>query len=292
MLTRRYRAVLAIVLLLASAGGAVWYVLTHPGVFRRLADLPPLTLLVLIVLYIGFIGCIALILLGTVLMCRVRLSMREGALVTAYSSIINFFGPLQSGPAFRAIYLKKVHAIKLKDYGMATMLYYGIYGGVSVVLLFAVPLGAWMWALAAAGAVLLLIMAVSKHPLALRTRKAGRAGAGLLILATLLQISLQSTIYYVELKATGSPAGILQVLSYTGAANLALFVAITPGAIGIRESFLYLSQRLHGISTDTIVASNLVDRSAYITVLGALALIIASTHANRELRKYRADAKA
>jgi uncharacterized membrane protein YbhN (UPF0104 family) len=70
---------------------------------------------------------------------------------------------------------------------------------------------------------------------------------------------------------------------YTGAANLALFVSLTPGAIGFRESFLVFSQHLHHISNSTIVAANILDRAMYLVLLLILALIIFGTHARRQL---------
>ena len=102
-------------------------------------------------------------------------------------------------------------------------------------------------------------------------------------LATLLQVVLWVIIFYVELQ-TVSHVSLSQVLVYTGAANLALFVSLTPGAIGFRESFLLFSQRLHHIDTATIVAANTIDRAIYIVLLIILAIGIFATHANRRLK--------
>jgi len=74
------------------------------------------------------------------------------------------------------------------------------------------------------------------------------------------------------------------VVIYTGAANFALFVSITPGAIGFRESFLLFSQHLHHIDSSTIVAANLIDRSVYIVLLLLLAAGIFGTHAQRRFK--------
>ncbi|HEY5152784.1 MAG TPA: hypothetical protein VII55_02310, partial [Candidatus Saccharimonadales bacterium] len=75
-----------------------------------------------------------------------------------------------------------------------------------------------------------------------------------------------------------------QAIIYTGAANLALFVSLTPGAIGFRESFLVFSRHLHHISDNTIVAVNILDRSVYIVFLLILAVFIFGTHAQRSLK--------
>jgi uncharacterized membrane protein YbhN (UPF0104 family) len=74
------------------------------------------------------------------------------------------------------------------------------------------------------------------------------------------------------------------VLSYTGAANLALFVSLTPGAIGFRESFLYFSQSLHHITTAQILSANLIDRAVYVIFLLLLLLVVLIMHVGKRLR--------
>ena len=107
--------------------------------------------------------------------------------------------------------------------------------------------------------------------------------------ATALQVGLVAVIYYVELHNLDPSIGISRALIYTGAANLALFVSLTPGAIGFRESFLLFSQNLHHITTATIVAANILDRAIYITLLLLLAVFIFGSHANQRLRISRSD---
>jgi uncharacterized membrane protein YbhN (UPF0104 family) len=75
-----------------------------------------------------------------------------------------------------------------------------------------------------------------------------------------------------------------QAVIYSGAANLSLFVALTPGAIGFRESFLLFSRHLHHISNSSIVAANIIDRAMYIILLLILALFIFATHSQRRLK--------
>jgi uncharacterized membrane protein YbhN (UPF0104 family) len=88
----------------------------------------------------------------------------------------------------------------------------------------------------------------------------------------------------VELHAVGAHPSIGQVVSSTGAANLALFVSLTPGAIGFRESFLYFSQSLHHISTANILSANLIDRACYVIFLLLLLVVVVSLHAGKKLR--------
>ena len=97
-----------------------------------------------------------------------------------------------------------------------------------------------------------------------------------LIGATVMQTIIQIAIYSIELhNSNGSQhIGLNQVITYTGAANLALFVAITPGAIGIRESFLLSTERLHHISSNSIIVANIIDRSVYLIFLMALGVFL------------------
>jgi uncharacterized membrane protein YbhN (UPF0104 family) len=64
---------------------------------------------------------------------------------------------------------------------------------------------------------------------------------------------------------------------------MALFVSLTPGAIGIREAFLTFSQQLHHIDTSTIVAANIIDRAVYLVFLGVLFIFVFSLHARDKL---------
>ena len=94
-------------------------------------------------------------------------------------------------------------------------------------------------------------------------------------------------IYYVELTAVAPGVSVSQAVIYTGAANFALFVSLTPGAIGFRESFLLFTERLHGIDAGTIVAANTLDRAVYIVFLVVIAAAILLTHGHKSLTNLR-----
>jgi uncharacterized membrane protein YbhN (UPF0104 family) len=101
--------------------------------------------------------------------------------------------------------------------------------------------------------------------------------------AAALQLATQVLIYAVELHNVGAHASFGQVLSYSGVANLALFAALTPGSIGIREAFLLFSEQLHHIGSQTIVAANVVDRGVYLVFLGVLFVLVLALHAKKKL---------
>jgi uncharacterized membrane protein YbhN (UPF0104 family) len=109
----------------------------------------------------------------------------------------------------------------------------------------------------------------------------------LLCAAVLLQLFFTALIYHIELNSnTRSPVSFLQSMSYTGAANFSLFVALTPGAIGIREFFLVFSQKIHGIATAHIVSANVLDRGIYILFLAGSSLFLWATHAGQKFSAY------
>lgn len=277
-----WRPVAAIVILIATIAAFVFYFVTHPLVRQQLAQTRPLTLLIILLLYFASVGALSMINIGTLKLCRVSMSSAESLLLSSYSSIVNFFGPLQSGPAFRAVYLKKKHGLKLLNYTAATFVYYFIFGVINVLFLLS-GLFKWWLLLLAAGAVAFALI-LRKTKIGTRLSVLNLGGWYYLAVATFLQIMILALIYYAELSSVAPGTSFSQAIIYTGAANLALFVALTPGAIGFRESFLLFSQRLHHISGAAIVSANIIDRAMYIVLLLVMALFIFATHARRQLR--------
>src|SRR5687768_7968387 len=119
-----WRPIIAVSILIITIGAFVRYFSAHPEVGEQLAELSPAIIILLLTLYFGTTVALGLVTLATLRLCRERLSSKDSLLLTAYSSLVNFFGPLQSGPAFRAVYLKKKLNINLKSYAAATFLYY------------------------------------------------------------------------------------------------------------------------------------------------------------------------
>jgi uncharacterized membrane protein YbhN (UPF0104 family) len=284
MPTKVLRSSLTILILFGTIAAFIYYFVKHPAVRTQLAHTSPLVLGSLLLLYFGIVIATGLILMATLVLCNVKLSARESLLLTMYSAIVNFFGPLQSGPAFRAIYLKKKHGLKLKDYTLATFVYYALYALFSGLFLLSGLLGWWLLLVGIALAIGAYVIHRSQLPLALRIKQLNLRGLGFLAGATLLQVVIVAIIYYIELRTVSPGVHLDQAIIYTGAANFALFVSLTPGAIGFRESFLLFSRRLHHISSTAIVSANIIDRSMYIILLLILALFIFGTHAQQKLR--------
>jgi uncharacterized membrane protein YbhN (UPF0104 family) len=290
MQKKRLKSLAAILVILATIAAFVWYLDKHKSIFRQLQHTPLHVVIILLILYLGAVVAIGFTLYATLLLCNLRLNFKEVIQITIYSTVINFFGPLQSGPVFRALYLKKKHNLQLKNYSVATILYYLIYASFSGLFLLSGILKWWTLVLAAFGVAAIYFFLKSNNKHAERFKNLKLRETGILAVATLIQVFLLSVIYFIEVHIISPHVTYDQVLIYTGAANFSLFVALTPGAIGFREAFLVFSRRLHHIDLSTIVAANLIDRCVYIILLTLLVVFIFSSHLNDRVR-VKADKK-
>lgn len=279
---------IVLVLLLTLAVFALFFV-HHPQYWHDLKQVSPWWIVAVVALNIPMIGLLVLIYDTCLQLCGHRLAWKENFLLTSYSSIINFFGPLQSGPGVRAAYLKTRHKVRLRDYTVATLIYYGMFAFFSALFLLAGVLVWWLTVLT-----LLAVLALSAWLIRTFIKRDKHPGdsqfhlhRGLLIrlvVLTFLQVLLTAITYFVELKAVNPQIGWSQAVSYAGAANFALFVSLTPDAIGFREAFLVLSQGISHVSTANIFSANVIDRVSYVIFLCLLFLVVLATHAKGLLR--------
>jgi uncharacterized membrane protein YbhN (UPF0104 family) len=280
------------VILLATIAAFVWYIKTHPEQISQLKTTNPTWLALILLANVG--GMAALVGLYQVLvrMVNIRLPATENMLLTIYSSIANFFGPLQSGPGVRAAYLKTKHSLPLKRYVLVTLVAYAAFAVLSAFCLAVGTRPWWQTVLAVVGAIGVSALVIR------RLSKTNRAESKQLTLSTpllagvlfftTLQIVFLTLRYYLALRASGTDVSLGQALSYTGAANFALFVSITPDGIGIREAFLLFSQNIHGVATPDIVAASLIDRATYVLFLGLLFVLALGLHAKERIVRVNA----
>lgn len=280
---------LAIVFLILAATIVIFirYAATHPELLEELQETNPVLLVSLLVLYVVWFLALVVILRISLRLYGKTMSRQENLLLNAYSSLANFFGPGQSGPAFRGLYLKKRVGLSLKSYIFATLLYYGFYAVLSTFLLFVGSRAWWQTVLlmvaAGAGSVVVIRWYGKKSHIK-DEPGINLINLGWLFAATAAQMIVQVAIFYAELHSVDTSISFAQALTYTGAANFALFAALTPGAIGIREAFLVFSQNLHHIGNTVIVAANVIDRAVYLVFLGLLFVLVLSLHAKDKLR--------
>ncbi len=283
---KKYKAAVGYILIVLTIAYFIYYGFKHPELWRTLGSLNYTVILLLILLYLIFLVSTALILKYTVEYCRKVIPYKNNLQLSAYSAIINFFGPLQSGPGFRAIYLKNNHKITIKQFFQASVLYYLSFAAISGICI-VIGSSYWRWTIVLAPIIVGLAYVLFKWE---RRRSAHSEKIGInktvamkIALATLIQIIIVTVIYYTELQTVNNTISIRQAVAYTGVANLALFVSITPGAIGIREAFLLFSHRLLHIPSKTIVAASVIDRSVYIIFLGILFIFAVTMHLNSKL---------
>ncbi len=279
---------LAGVILLLSIIVFTRFFAQHPAYWLQLRHVSPWTIVWVLALNALMVGVLVGITAVTLAMCGKHMGLRENFLLTAYASIANFFGPLQSGPGVRAVYLKAKHQVRLRDYTLASLLALGLFAFFSALFLLVGNRPWWQTTLALAG-----VAGLSAFVIRLfrkRDKKAGESQFHLtgdlfavLVVLTFLQVVVTVAWYYVELRAVNPHVHFSQAMSYAGAANFALFASLTPDAIGIREAFLVFSQHLHHVSTGNILAANLIDRAAYMLFLLILFAVVLGLHASDRL---------
>ncbi len=254
----------------------VIYVKDNPSLIDSIKQASPVSIFIILLIYSIFLFANYLLVRLTASLFKKDIERLEMLLVTMYSTLVNFFGPLQSGPGYRALYFKSKHKVKLAEYTKVTLLYYLIFMTISVFMLFIDSYLIFPLIFTA----MILLTTIYKR------------GAFLgysfdffskITLVALLQLMLGVVLFYSELSLVGNNPSFAAAISYTGGANLAILVGITPGAIGIREAFLVLTQSLHGISNDQILAANVLDRSVYFVFLFALFLLSSSLHIKQKL---------
>lgn len=286
-LFKKLRPLLVVLIIAATVVLFIYYFRSHPEYIHQLFTINPWVIVAVILVNFGLIAAVAVINHVSALICRVELGKSESFLLTIYSSLANFFGPLQSGPGVRAGYLKARYRVRLRDYTLVTLIGYGFFAVISALFL-VVGVMPW-WA-----SVLIFIAVTSLSFFVIKwfSQKSPKDGApahvllspryiGILGLATVVQVSFTAVRYAIELAAVGAHATFGQVISYAGAANFSLFVSITPDGIGIREAFLLFAQRLHGVTTQHIVAASLIDRAAYVAFLALLGIVALALHARK-----------
>lgn len=288
LLSKRYRPWLVGMVIVITVGFFAHFFITNPQYLEQLRHVPPQAIVLVILLNIPAMAALAVAYDVMLRLCGTRMPAKENALLTAYSSIANFFGPFQSGPGVRAVYVKARYRVRIRDYMLATLIYYAIFASVSALFLL-IGVRPWWQAVLALFAAAAFSMLVIRWFTRKNKAKAGqqfRLDARLLAIlgiATLLQLVCIAAYFFVELRAVNPHITLGQAVSYSGAANFSLFVSVTPDAIGFREAFLVFSQQLHHVSTADILQANIIDRGAYLIFLILLFAAVMLVHARDRL---------
>lgn len=291
-----FRLVTIVVIIGATFGIFGYYLVTHPEVLQSVVNLNISTILLLTLAYLVTILANAFVLRSSLLLLKTKVPYAENIALTGYSSVVNFFGPLQSGPGFRAAYLKKKHGVSLKSFFYVTVIFYGFFAAINTLIIaVAILLQAsisFVLAMTAGAATALIVLwfTLPKNPRVvsiLKTVQLTNKNFWFIGLGALILSLATAAAYFIELTHVDSAITIGQSIVYAAAANLALFVSLTPGAIGFRESFLLLSQQLHGIATNTVIAASIIDRAFYVVFLLVLFVCLLLFGVSSKLRKVR-----
>jgi uncharacterized membrane protein YbhN (UPF0104 family) len=286
------RKALPITIVGVTMGLFVYLFVEHPEYRRSLSATNPLVLLLIATLYAVLMLCLSSVYSITLQLCGKRLPMRENLLLTGYSTIVNFFGPFQSGPGVRAAYIKQKFHVKYRDYTLATFVYYAMYAIISALFILIGSGRRWPLALVLVAAVIIgsgsIVYVVYARVAKANPESDFHATPALLAklaAATTCLLALTVLVYFIELRAVHTGASPLQAIAYGGAANFALFVSLTPGAIGFREAFLEFSRQLHHIPTSGILAASVIDRSVFVVFLGLLFLLTLGMHVGNRFKR-------
>ncbi len=283
---KRLRQFIGYFVILVTIAVFALYIRSHREVIDQLKSTDIVTIILIVLLYGMMTGLLAVLYKVMTDICKINVPPKENLLLTMYSSVVNFFGPLQSGPGFRMVYLKRKYKINLASYIGVSLLYYLFFGVFSGLMLISGLFGYYTLAFLVVLPVVAYFMlpTILLHPVVRKRIPTLLPWKSLGILAglSLVQVLLVSLIYFAEISSIQAGVNFGQALVYTGAANFALFVSLTPGALGFRESFLYFSKSLHGIDQATIVSANIIDRGVYLLFLGLLFLIIIAMHGRKK----------
>jgi uncharacterized membrane protein YbhN (UPF0104 family) len=210
-----------------------------------------------------------------------KLHFLDSTRITAYSSLINFFGFLQGGVGLRGVYFKRQFSMSIKKYFALTVVQYLFLFGVSglfVLIGISITSGLNSALLIAFGGIILIalgffLFSKTKAVKKLYTKLGAlsqiikvRPLAALLVVI-LLQLCGSLIANFVELQAIGANISLGGLLVYTGTSQFAIVIALTPGAIGIREALLLIVQQQMHLTTQDIVLAATVDRVIYFITL-------------------------
>ncbi len=283
----RLHIIASILLLLVAIIIFVIYISKHSYLIYRLKNISPFIVFWLLILYSFWFLCLSLIIKYSLRICNLTIPTSKNLLLNAYSTIVNFFLPGQGGPVIRGAYLYKKHKLRVRLYIFVTLIYYLMYAAINSVL--AISTSSLWWILIP----VIIFMSfiglfggrkyIKKFKIKDTELRLNSTNLLFLFLITLLQVLVIVAINYVELHSINTAISIKQTIIYSGIANLSIFVALTPGAIGIREGFLIFGRRLHHISVSNIISASIIDRAIFLIVLVILLIYVLASHAKSKL---------
>lgn len=245
-----------------------------------------------------------------------RLSVGEGIYVGILSAIGNFFGPLLGGAGVRAVYLRRAHDLPYAYFTSTLMVYYVLLFAINFALaitgLWTLDLGqdaSRLIAVFGSGLLLLVLSVFIRLPQRFRANQVRRSKLisrlirylidiedgwrRLLSMPSLLirlvglaalSVAAQFLIASVAFDSIGAEISWAALAIYVSIVMISLLVAVTPGAIGIREAMLLLVSETLGVSDNEILQVAVIDRGVTFAILFALFMVTRNTRLRLKLK--------
>ena len=297
----KFRKAASLIVLFACVFLVVSYARDHLSDFRNLSNISVYYMFQIGGLFLSLLIVNGLFLKALTIDFGIDLCFHEYFSISVITSFGNIFLPMRGGAGVRAVYLKSRYNLDYSYFlsslagnyliifnvtsaaalaGMAVLYFYtgGFSFLVAGVFFFITVATSWAIFLPPAKVDWIPIgwarMRINKvlsgwH----RIRKSGKTVLDLFIL-TILFMTFATVITWLEFTAfhmediSGNPVGLLQAMIFTSIGHLTLLVAITPAALGIRETMLMFSAQFLGISPSQALAVSLLDRTVGFLVLG------------------------
>jgi uncharacterized membrane protein YbhN (UPF0104 family) len=309
----RSRMLLSAVILVVFGIWTAWYVVRHPHEFRTILQVPIGHLVSLYLLFFLTMVCNGIFMRDVVMAFGTRLGVRAWLPLSFLSSFVNFLMPMRGGAGFRAVYLKTVHRFAISDFVSTLSAMYLIYLSVHA----AIGLGALavLWRqqgsfslrLFALFAIVLIsclaaialhsrIPAFSRFPLrqvaavirGWRNLHANPHILARLILTACIFALLSASQYKIAFAAYGVDLSAAQVLMFVAARNMAMFVSVTPGALGVVEVLaVYLGRVMDYAPAEALMVQALI-RTVTLTTLMA-SFVFASRALGKDYQSIRRE---
>ncbi len=298
---KRSLSLIASIAIFGFLGSYIWQ---NAEDFRVLGQVAPGYLAIVALLYTLFYVANGFQLQLLIKEFGVSLTVPEHFSLSIVTSFGNTFLPLRGGAGLRAIYLKKVHQLSYGHFlaslagnyiitfnlcallaiagmwflwvdsgyfnAIIALIFFGILVGTSSTIVFA-PVRAPIIPIHAIRSKVETVLegwAIIRRSRPLVARLYG---------ITFINVVLSVLMLYVEFEAmgirdlNGDPIGIWRCLFLALVNSLALFITITPAALGIRESLMMMVSQVIEVSPSYALAVSLLDRVVNILVLGILA---------------------
>ena len=295
-----------------------WYFTQNIQDFKILLDINILHVILLFVIGLLMIVANSVFMKVCLSLFGRKIDIHESIRVTLISTAGNFFAPAGSGLGFRAVYLKKRHKLPYSDYISITLCNYVIVFMISAMLGLvglwaaqggvptssAYPLYVFFAGLLTISTVLLFVrfreretvdteggaiarvkqvlVRMSKGWTVVLSNKKVLVGLIGIVVANAVLSVVQA---YIVLESVGITISFGGLILYGILGALSLFINITPGNLGVKESVYVVFSGVIGLSTAQILSAAVVERVVTFVMIAALWLRYGNVFKKQQVRE-------